>query len=128
VHHEVVHINDEPSFREVVGKDMVHERLKGRQGVALAKEHNCRFIEPVRSSESGLPLVGLLNLNIVIPPLDIEFSEIPRVFESIDEVRDMRKRVSILDHMRIYISIVLTGVECSILLWDKEERGHLQEL
>ena len=42
VHHEVVHIDDEPSFRKVVGEDMVHERLKGRWGVALAEEHNRR--------------------------------------------------------------------------------------
>jgi len=76
VHHEVVHINDEPSFRKVISEDMVHECLKGRRRVALAEEHYCRFIEPVRSSESGLPLVSLLNLNVVIPPLDIEFGEI----------------------------------------------------
>jgi len=116
VHHEVVHVDDEPSFRKVVSEDIIHECLKGRLRVALAEEHNCRFVEPVRSSESGLPLVGLLNLNIVIPPPDIEFGEILGVFESVDEVGDMRKRVSILDHMRVYVAIVLTGLERSILL------------
>jgi len=125
VHHEVVHVDDEPSFCKVVGEDMVHERLEGRQRVALAKEHNRRFIKPVRSSESGLPLVSLLNPNVVISPPDIEFGEIPGVFESVNEVRDTRKRVSILDHMRINVAVVLAGVEHSIFLWDKKERGHL---
>jgi len=79
----------------------------------------------VRSSESGLPLVSLLNLNIVVPPLDIEFGKIPGVFESIDKIGDMRKRVSILDHMRIYVVIILAGTEHSVLLRDKEEGGRL---
>jgi len=126
VHHEVVHVDDEPSFCKVVGEDMVHERLKGRWGVALAEEHNRRFIDPVRSGESGFPLVGLLYPNVVISPPDIEFGEISGVFESIDEIGDTRKRVSILDHMRIDVLIVLGGTERSILLWDKKEGGHLR--
>jgi len=126
VHHEVVHVDDEPSFHKVVGEDMVHECLEGRRRVALAEKHNRRFIEPVRSSESGLPLVSLLNPNIVISPLNIEFREVTRVFESVNEVGDMRKRVSVLDHMRIYIAVILAGTEHAILLQDKEERGCLQ--
>ena len=128
VHHEVVHVDDEPSFREVVGEDMVHEHLEGRRRVALAEEHNHRFVEPIRSSESSLPLVGLLNPNIVIPPPDIKFGEIPRVFESVDEVGDSRKRVSILDRVRIYIVVILAGTEHPILLWDKEEGECLRGL
>ena len=118
VHHEVVHVDDEPSFCKVVCEDMVHEHLEGRQRIALAEEHHCRFIKPI----------SLLNLNIVIPPPDIKFDEIPGMFESINEVRDMRKRVSVLDSMRIYIVIVLARTERFILLWDKEEGGCLWEL
>jgi len=127
VHHEVVHVDDEPSFHKVVGEDMVHERLEGRWRVALAEEHDCWFIEPIRSSESGLPLVGLLNPNVVIFPPDIKFHEVTRMFESVDEVEDMRKRVSILDLMRIYIVVILAWMEHTILLWDKEEGGCLRE-
>ena len=126
MHHEVIHIDNEPTFHEVISEDMVHEHLKGRRRVALAKEHN--FVKPIRSSESSLPLVSLLNPNIVIPLPDIKFGEVPRVFESVDKVRDTRKRVSILDCMRIHISVVLAGVERSILLWDEEEWGRLRGL
>ena len=100
--------------------------MKGRQRVALAKEHNHRFVEPVRSSESGLSLISLLNPNVVISPPDIEFGEILGVFESVNEVRNMRKRVSILDGMRINVVIILARAERSILLQDKEEGGRLR--
>jgi len=49
------------------------------------------------------------------------------MFESVDEVIDTRKRVSVLDHMRIYIVIILVRAERSILLWNKEEEGCLWE-
>jgi len=128
VHHKVVHIDDEPSFHKVVGKDMVHEHLESWRRIALAKEHHHGFVEPIRSSESGLPLIGLLNPNVVISPSDIEFREILGVFESVNEVGDTRKGVGVLDHMRVNVTIVLAGMERAILLRDKEEGGRLQRL
>ena len=107
---------------------MAHECLKGRWRVALAEEHYCRFVEPIRSSESGLPLVGLLNLNVVVPPPDIQFGKIPGMLESVNEVGDMRKRGSILDCMRIDVVVVLAGTESFILLQDKKEMGCLRRL
>jgi len=126
VHHEVVHVDNKPSFSKVVGEDMVHKRLKRRRRVALAKEHYGRFVEPVRSSESSLPLVGLLDSNIIVSPSNIKFREIMAVFESIDEIGDTRKGVSVLNHVRVDILIVLAGTEHSIFLRDKEKRGRLQ--
>ena len=55
-------------------------------------------------------------------------SEVARVFESVDKVGDTRKRISVLNCMRIDVMIVLAGTEHAILLWDKEEGGHLWEL
>jgi len=126
VHHEVVHVDDQPSFRKVVGENVVHECLKHRWRIALAKEHHRWFIQPIRGSESSLPLVCLLNPNIVISPSDIKFHEVAGVFESVDEVGDTRKRIGVLDRMRIDVSIVLAGTKCSICFRDKEERGCLQ--
>jgi len=50
------------------------------------------------------------------------------MFERVDEVGDVRKRISVLDSMRIYISIILAGTECSVLLWHKKEEGCLRGL
>jgi len=101
---------------------------KCRQRIALAEEHHCWFIKPVRSSESGLPLIGLLNPNIVVPSLDVQFGEVAGMFESINKIRDTRERISILDGVKMDISVVLAGMEHAILLWDKEEGGCLQGL
>jgi len=61
VHHEVIHVDNEPPFCKVISEDMIHECLEDRQRIALAKEHHHRFIECIRSSESGFSLIGLLN-------------------------------------------------------------------
>jgi len=106
---------------------MVHECLKHRWRIALAEEHHHQFVKPIRSSESNLPLIGLLNPNIVISSPDIEFHEVVRVFKGIDKVEDTREGINILDGMRVDIMVVLTGMECSILLWDKKG-GHLRGL
>jgi len=50
------------------------------------------------------------------------------MFKSINEVRDARKEISILNGMRVEVLIVLVGAEHTVLLWDEEEGGHLQEL
>ena len=94
----------------------------------MAKEHYCRFIEPIRSSESGFPLVSLLNPNVVVPPPDVQLSEIPGMLQSIDEVRNTRKEIGVLDGMRIDVAIVLARIEHAILLQNKEEEGCLWEL
>ena len=125
VHHEVIHVDDEPSFGEVVCKDMVHECLEGRWRIALAEEHHHRFIEPIKSSESGLPLIGLLNLNVVIFPPNVQFGEVLGVFQSIDEVGDTREGVSIFDGMGVDVVIVLAGTEHAVFPQDKEEEGCL---
>ena len=107
---------------------MVHEHLKRRWRIALAEEHHCRFVEPIRSSESGLPLVGLLNPNIVVSLSDIEFRKVSRMFERVDEVRNTRKGIGVLDGMRIDVTVILARVERSILLWHKEKGGRLRGL
>ena len=61
-----MYIDDEPSLHEVVSEDVVHECLEGGWRIALAKKHHHRFIEPVRSSESSLPLVDLLYPNAIM--------------------------------------------------------------
>ena len=81
---QVVHIDLEPSFGDHVSEDVIHERLKGRRGIAEAKEHHSGFIESERGDERCLPLVFLSNTNVVIAPSDIKLGEQSRVFHIID--------------------------------------------
>ena len=89
---------------------------------------NCWFVKPIRSSESGLPLVGLLDSNIVVSPPNIQFSKISGMLQSVNKVRDTGERVGILDGMRVDITVILAGAEHPILLRDKEEGRCLREL
>ena len=81
---QVVHVDLEPSLGDHVGEDVVHERLKGRRGIAEAKEHYGRFIESERSDECCFPLVFLPDTNVVIAPSDVKLGEQCRVFHIVD--------------------------------------------
>ena len=63
---------------------MVHECLEHRWSIAEAKKHDCGFIEAKGSNECGLPLIFIMNANIIISPSDIEFGEEGGVFHVID--------------------------------------------
>ena len=76
--------------------------------------------------EGGFPLVAISDADIVIPLLDIKFSEEFGVFELVDEVGDKGKGVCITNSVFIQVMILLAGVESSILLFDIEERRCLK--
>ena len=63
---------------------MVHERLKGRRGVAEAKEHYRGFVESERGDEGSFPLIFFPDMDVVIAPSDIKLGEQSGVFHVID--------------------------------------------
>ena len=75
--------------------------------------------------EGHLPLVTILDADIVVPPMNIELSEVASVFQLVHKVGDERKGVGIAGGMFIEVSVVLAGVEFTIFLFDKEEAGYL---
>ena len=76
VNAKVIHIYLEPLFSDHVREDMIHEGLKYGGCIAEAKEHDSGFVETEESDESCLPLVRLLDPNIVISPANVELGEI----------------------------------------------------
>ena len=66
--------------------------------------------------------------DIVIFPADIKLSEEFGIFEFINEVRDKREGIGIMDCMFIQVVIVLAGANPSILCLDKEEKRCLGEV
>ena len=123
VDEEVVHVNDKPSFLNHISERVRHELLKSGGGVGHAKEHDSGFIESVVGDEGTLPLVTLLDTDIVVSPSYIKLSEDLGIFEFVDEVGDQGKGICISDCVAIEVSVVLTGLEASILFFDKEEGG-----
>ena len=75
--------------------------------------------------EGGLPLVTILDANIVVPPADVKLSKQFGVFEFVDEVGDEGKWIGVAGGMFVQVSVILTGAETAVLLFDKEEWGCL---
>ena len=84
----VVHVYFQPLLREHISKDVVHESLEGGGSVAKSEEHDGGFKESHGGDESSLPLIFLLNVNVIISPTDVEFGEQGGFFHVINEFRD----------------------------------------
>ena len=67
---------------------MVHECLEGAGGIAKAKEHDGQLKKTQRSDEHCFPLIFLMDLDVVVPPSDVELGEVSGVLHVIDEFRD----------------------------------------
>ena len=99
--------------------------LEGGGGISETEEHHCRLKESFVDNEGGFPLMPVFDSDIIVSPSDIKLGEEFRPLEFIDEVRDERERVCVMDGMFIDIAIVLTGSEAAIFLFNEEERRRL---
>ena len=96
---EVVHIDDEPSFCDHVLEGVVHESLERCWGIGESEEHHSWFDEAFMCDEGGLPLVAVLDVKVVVPPVDIKLGEQFGIFELVNEVGDEWEWVGILGGM-----------------------------
>ena len=103
----IVHINFQPFFCYHIGKDVVHKGLECRRCIAKPKEHHYQFKKSQGGDKGGFPLVFFTNADVVISPPDVEFCEEGGILHVVDEFRDERQRVCILDGVGIKISVVL---------------------
>jgi hypothetical protein len=105
---------------------MVHHGLEGRQGVREAEEHDHRLKQSLVRLECGLPLVAIVDSDVIIPPADIELRKECRSTtvhsrEPIHEFANEGERGGVSNGERIQFSVVLDGSEIAILLFDEEE-------
>ena len=122
---EVIHIDDEPSFSDHVLKGVVHELLECGRGVTETKEHNGGFKESFVHDKGHLPLVAILDVDVIVPPMKIKLSEVVSIFQLVHEVGDERERVGVVDSMFIEVAVVLARAKFAIFLLDEEEREGL---
>ncbi|KDQ32417.1 hypothetical protein PLEOSDRAFT_1034529, partial [Pleurotus ostreatus PC15] len=123
VDQDVVQIDNNHTFHNELPEQVVHHGLEGRRAVGQSEEHHQRFEESARSPKCGLPLITLLDPDIVETPPDVELGEVASVPEFIHQVRDERKWVPILDRHAVELPVVLDQAERSVLLLNKEHRG-----
>lgn len=79
------------------------------------------------SDEGSLPLVAILDSNIVVPLIDIKLGENLGVLKVVNKIHDQRKGVCVPDSVLVQVLVVLAGSELAVLV-DKEEGGGLQRL
>ena len=70
---DIVHINFQPLFSYYVSEDVVHKGLECRRHIAKPKEHHCWFEKSQGCDEGGCPLVFLMNADVVIAHLMLNF-------------------------------------------------------
>ena len=78
---KVIHIDNEPSFSNHVPEGVIHELLEHDKRVAKIKEHHYRFKESLECDKSCLPLVTILDMNVIISPLNVELDEVVSIFQ-----------------------------------------------
>ena len=122
---EVIHVDDEPSFSDHISEQVIHESLECGRRVAKSKEHNCWFKKSFVGNKGCLPLVTILDADIILPSTNVECSEVVSIFQLVHEVRDEREGIGVTGGMLVEVSVILTEMEFAILLLDKEEGGCL---
>ena len=97
----IVHVDLKPLLWKHICENVVHEGLKGGGGITESKEHDRWFKESHGSDESSLPLIFLLDANIVIFPTNVKFGEQGGFFHVVDELGDQGERIGVLDGVRV---------------------------
>jgi len=103
----VIQIDADHTFGDQVLEYLVHHGLKGGWTIGETEEHNQRFEKSSVCAKGSLPLITFLDADIVVPPPDIEFGDVLRTSESVNEVRDEWEWVRVLYRLRIQCSVVL---------------------
>ena len=105
----VVHVDLQPLLWKHICEDVVHEGLKGGGSITESKEHDSGFKESHGGDESGLPLIFLLDANVVISPTNVEFGEQGGFFHVVDEFGDQGERIGVSDGVGVQVAVVLAG-------------------
>ena len=69
---------------------MVHEGLKSAGGIAKSKEHDSWFKKSKRGDKCSFPLIFLTNMDVVVTPVNVEFSEVSGILLVVNEFRNKR--------------------------------------
>jgi hypothetical protein len=85
---EIIDINLEPTFRDHVGENAVHKRLKGGGTVAKSEEHYGRFEKAKRHDKCALLLIFFLDSNIVVSPPHVKLGEQGGILHVVNEFGD----------------------------------------
>ena len=86
---------------------VVHHCLKCGEGVAHSEKHYRGFVQSSIGLERGFLLVPFFDLDVVVAPMDIQFSKVFPVFDLVHQFGNQGKGVCILDRPLIQVPIIL---------------------
>ncbi len=73
--------------------------------------------------EGGLFFVALLDTDVVVSPANVELCEVLGPTKLVNELRDEREWISILDRHLVQFAVVLDWSQRAILFLNEEEGG-----
>ena len=88
---KVIHIDDKPPLSYHILDRVIHESLESGWRVVETEEHDGRFEEPLVHDEACFPLVAILDVDVVVSSMNIEFGEVMSVFQLFYKIRDEEK-------------------------------------
>ncbi|KAG5334162.1 hypothetical protein C0989_004252 [Termitomyces sp. Mn162] len=92
-------------------EDIIYHCLEDGQAIGEFKEHDKRFEQSLVGLKGNLPFVSLIDVHVVVAPLDIQFSEVPHILEVIDELRDEGEGVAVLHGHGVKNPVILDQSE-----------------
>ena len=99
VDQDIVEVDTYQAFHDEVSENVIHHGLESGQAIGETKEHHQAFKQLLVSSEGGLPLITLLDSDIIVPPLNIQLGEVLHPSELVYELGNERNWVSVLDSL-----------------------------
>ena len=116
----VIHIDEYKSCINKILEEFVHHRLEHCRGVGKTKEHHQRLKHSFVHLEGSFPFVTFLDSNVVISPSHIKLGKYLHILQFVDDIRNKRKWVLVLNGDSIESSIVLHRMQFTILLLYEE--------
>jgi len=97
VDQDVIEVDAYQAFHDDVLENVIHHGLEGCWAIGETKEHHQGFKQPSGSLEGGLPLVTLSDLDVIVPPSNIQLDEVLHSLELVYELWNKRNQIMILD-------------------------------
>ena len=96
-------------------ENMVHHGLKCGRGVSETKEHDCWLEDSKWGFKHCFPLISQFDLDIVVPPMDVEFGKNEHMDQVGNCLLNIRQGAVVLDSVLVQDSIILYRMIFSIL-------------
>ncbi len=106
---DVIEVNSDLSLGDQVTEDVIHHPLERGRRIGKPEEHDGGLVQAPVCAEGGFLLVTLSDSDIVVSPTNVELCEVLGSTQFVDELRDERQRVAILDRHLVELSVVLDG-------------------